>query len=445
MRLVAHDSGRPSLLEKILSMFAEVHPGEGVTALLLMANVFTLLTAYYIIKPVREALILGESSAEIKSYASAGQAALLLLIIPLYGLVAKRVNRVWLINGITAFSISNLFLFFALGQLGAKLGVVFYLWVGLFNVMIIAQFWSFANDLYSKKKGERLFGLIGIGASIGAILGAAVARRLFEPIGVFAMMLVAAAMLVVCMILTATVNRREKGHGDSAPTGNRPETAEKPMGSAGGFQLIFANRYLLAIAFLVLLSNFVNTTGEFILGKTVETHAEASVAPDAVKNYIGQFYSDFYFWVNLMGAVVQMFLVSRIMQYLGTGAAVLFLPILALGSYAFIAWVPILSWIRLAKIAENTTDYSVQNTARHALFLPTSREAKYKAKTAVDSFFWRTGDALSGLLVFVGTRLAMTVRGFAVFNIVLVGIWLVLAVMIARSLKQSRSAAGMAA
>jgi AAA family ATP:ADP antiporter len=196
----------------------------------------------------------------------------------------------------------------------------------------------------------------------------------------------------------------------------------------------------------VLISNWVNTNGEYILGKTVETHAESAVAEADQKNYIGQFYSNFYFWVNLMGALVQMFVVSRVMQRLGTGPAVFFLPILALGSYALIAFVPILSFIRFAKIAENTTDYSVQNTARHALFLSTSREAKYKAKTAVDSFFWRTGDALSGLLVFVlATRLALSVRAFALVNIALVGVWLILAFVIARSLKQGRSVSGMAA
>src|SRR5262245_57683660 len=108
-----------------------------------------------------------------------------------------------------------------------------------------------------------------------------------------------------------------------------------------------------------------------------------------------------------------MFAVSRIMKYLGISWALFFLPVIALGSYALLAVVPILSYIRIAKIAENSTDYSVQNTARHALFLRTSREAKYKAKTAIDSFFWRAGDALSAALVFLGTRLALDIRGFA--------------------------------
>ena len=97
-----------------------------------------------------------------------------------------------------------------------------------------------------------------------------------------------------------------------------------------------------------------------------------------------------------------------------------------------LAFVPILSYIRIAKIAENSTDYSIQNTARHALFLSTNRESKYKAKTAIDSFFWRAGDALSALLVFVGTRLAFDIRNFALVNIILVGVWLYVAYGIVR-------------
>ena len=110
-----------------------------------MMNVFVLLTAYYIIKPVREALILSGPGAEIKSYAGAGQALLLLLIVPLYSAIASRVNRLRLINGVIAFFISNLVIFYALGQMKVPLGVVFFLWVGLFNMIAVAQFLSTKN------------------------------------------------------------------------------------------------------------------------------------------------------------------------------------------------------------------------------------------------------------------------------------------------------------
>jgi AAA family ATP:ADP antiporter len=116
------------------------------------------------------------------------------------------------------------------------------------------------------------------------------------------------------------------------------------------------------------------------------------------------------------------------------------LPVIALGSYSLLALAPILSYIRIAKIAENSTDYSIQNTARHALFLNTSREAKYKAQSAIESFFWRSGDALSGLLVFVGTKLAFDISRFAVVNLVIVFLWLTIVAAIVRLRRRRRAA-----
>jgi AAA family ATP:ADP antiporter len=422
---------RLSILERLLSIFAPVQIGEGFTAFLLTTNVFLLLTAYYLIKPVREALILSGAGAEIKSYAGAGQALMLFLLVPVYGVIASKVNRLRLINGMTAFFISNLLIFYVLGEMKLSLGVVFFLWVGLFNLIILAQFWSFANDLYTQEQGKRLFAIIGIGSSLGAIFGAEAAQWLFRPLGAYSMMLVTAVLLGVCMILTNWVHYRE-----GSRNGGRRRVAREPIAAPGGFQLIMKSRYLLLIAILVLLANFTKTTGEFILGKTVSQHAASAVAASGSgltqQAYIGEFYADFYFWVNLAGAVLQMFVVSRIMKYMGIGAAVFFLPLIAMAGYTSMALAPVLSFIRIVKIAENSTDYSIQNTARQALFLRTSRGAKYKAKFAIDSFFARAGDASSALLVFAGTRLAFGLREFALINGVLVIIWLVVAAAILR-------------
>jgi AAA family ATP:ADP antiporter len=393
-----------------------------------MLNVFTLLTAYYIIKPVREALILNGAGAEIKSYAGAVLAMLFVVVVPLYSAFASRTNRIRLINGVTAFFISNLIVFYLLGRMQFQLGVPFFLWVGLFNVMLVAQFWAFSNDIYTEEQGKRLFAIVGIGSALGAIFGARVAQWMFKPVGPYSMMLVTAALLVVCMVLTNWIHRREGASG-----ANRSD-AERPIGTSGGFRLVFQHRYLLLIAILVLLSNLVNTTGEFILGKTVSQHAKAIGAGES---YIGEFYAGFFFWVNLLGAALQMFAVSRIMKIIGIGRTLFLLPIIALGSYTLVALVPLLSLIRVAKIAENSTDYSAQNTARHALFLTTSRDAKYKAQSAIESFFWRTGDALSGLLVFVGTKFAFDIPKFAIANIVFVALWLAVAAAIVR-LRQRR-------
>jgi AAA family ATP:ADP antiporter len=415
-------------LDRVLSIFAPVEAGEGLIALLLTMNLFLLMTAYYIIKPVRESLILGSVGPEVKSYAGAAGALVFLFLVPIYGRVASRLNRIRLINGVTAFFASNLVIFYVLSRLGGTFGVLFFLWAGLFNLMLVAQFWSFTNDVYTQEQGKRLFAIIGIGSSFGAILGAEAAGHLFTAIGAYPMLLVAAGLLVICMFLTSCIHRRTSNCGGS-------RSSDAPLKSEGGFQLVFKERYLLLIALLILLSNIVNTTGEFILGKSVLDHANAAAvisgnAAAIRQEYIGRFYADFYFWVNLVGAGLQMFAVSRMMKYVGVRATLFFVPMIALGSYTLLSFAPLLGFIRAVKIAENGTDYSIENTARQALFLPTSREAKYQGKTAIDSFFWRAGDALSALVVFVGTSLAFDVRGFARTNAILAGAWMCVAAFI---------------
>lgn len=429
--------GKKGVLDKALSIFSRVKPGEGATALLLAANVFLLLASYYLLKTVREALILSEGGAEVKSYAAAGQALLLLAVVPAYGAFAGKVNRTRLITWVTLFFISHLGIFSVLGVSGVRVGVAFFLWIGIFNVLVIAQFWAFANDIFTEEQGKRLFPLVGVGSSLGAWVGSKTAGELFgvfDPVAApYLMMLMAAGGLLVCILISQGVNRRER----RTASADKASAAEAPLGKEGGFKLVFSQRYLLLIAVLIVLLNVVNTTGKFILGKIVVTDAERAVAAgevtEAAKSaLIGKFYGDFFSWVNLLGFLFQLFLVSRIFRYIGVRGALFILPCIALGSYCLIIFIPILAVIRAAKVLENSTDYSIQNTTRHALFLPTSREAKYKAKAAIDTFFWRTGDMLQAVLVFVGVQLAFAVQHYAAANVIFVLIWLGVALAIAR-------------
>jgi ATP:ADP antiporter, AAA family len=444
---------RKSLLEWFLGLFTEVRPGEGATALLLTLNVFLLLTTYYIIKPVREALILagGEGGAEVKSYAAAGQAILLLGLVPLYSAIASRVSRRRLINIVTLFFVGCLVLFFALAQAKTPyIGVIFFLWVGIFSLMVIAQFWSFANDLYTPEEGKRLFAIIAFGASAGAAVGSLVLGGVIKQMGVAQPLLIAAATLGASLIITNIVDRRERdanraraADAAATPTAGASAAIKQPpadesMGKGGAFRLVLSKRYLLLIALLILFLNWVNTTGEYILGRTVKAAAESAIASGTAGGmdegqFIGKFYSDFFLVVNLLGLAIQLLLVSRIIKYFGVRFAILLLPIIALGGYTLLAFYPVLSVVRWIKTAENATEYSLNNTVRHALFLPTTREEKYKAKQAIDSFFQRAGDVLSAGLVFAGTTwLSFETQHFALVNIALVAVWLVLAVWIGR-------------
>jgi AAA family ATP:ADP antiporter len=425
-------------LDRWLSVYTDVPPGERAGAWLLAANVFCLLASYYLLKTVREALILSEGGAEVKSYAAGAQAMILLLAVPAYGALASRVNRIRLINGVMVFFVSHLVVFYLLAADGVAIGVPFFLWVGVFNLVAVAQFWAFANDLYSADCGQRVFPLVGIGASLGALAGARLSSWSMAVHAAPALLLLYAAVgLTVCVGLAHCTNHRERSHGKSVPAGR----IDEPIGPAGGFHLIVTNRYLRLIACMVILLNMVNTIGEFLLGKLVVAQASRALAEGAAAGLtkaqlIGIFYGDFFGWVNLASLFIQIFVVSRVFKRVGIAGALFVLPLVAFVSYGVLALAPVLAAVRIGKIFENSTDYSLQNTARHALFLPTSREAKYKAKQVIDGFFWRVGDVLQALLIFIGVRLAFGVPQFALLNQLLVVVWLVVLVVIYREHKR---------
>jgi AAA family ATP:ADP antiporter len=299
-----------------------------------------------------------------------------------------------------------------------------------------------------------LFAIVGFGASLGAIAGSFSTGQLVKLYGPYPFMLGACALLCLCMVLTNLVNVREKRAraalppapadraAEAAPAASPATPAEDRVRGRSGFSLVFHDRYLLLIGLLMLTYNFVNTNGEYILGKMVlgayiTAHGAAAVAGLDAKKVIGEFYGNYQTMVNVLSAVLQAFVVSRVLKYFGVRIALLVLPVVALIGYTSMAFIPLLSFIRGTKLAENSLDYSLQNTTRNALYLPTSREAKYKAKQANDTFFVRFGDVLSAGLVFAGTTwLGFAPREFALANVVLLGVWLVLAVAIGRSFKR---------
>jgi ATP:ADP antiporter, AAA family len=429
-----------SRVDRFLHLFTDVKPGEGVTALLLSLNIFLILMAYYVLKPVREALILGQGSAELKTYMSAAQVVVLAIVVPYYGRLVARLDRRRLINVVTAFFVACLAVFYVLGQARVPLGIVFFLWIGVFNLMIVAQFWSFANDVYTKDQGERLFAIVGFGASLGAVFGSRFATRFIERMGVYNLMLVGAALLVIEVLLTNHIDRREAERTAARrASGQRPAPAKQASSKSNAFAMVFKTRYLLLMAFMLLFLNTVNTTGEYILGSIVKdaAAAQASGDPQQVENLIGSFYATYFTYVNVLGLLLQLFVVSRVVKYLGVPIGLMIGPILSLTAYSVIAFLPLLRAVLMAKVVENSTDYSLNNTVRNMLFLPCTREQKYSAKQAIDSFFVRMGDVVSAALVFVGTSmLGLGGRGFAVVNATLVVAWLVLAWEVGRHYRE---------
>ena len=146
--------------------------------------------------------------------------------------------------------------------------------------------------------------------------------------------------------------------------------------------------------------------------------------------------------VNLLGFLLQMFVVSRVFKFLGVGKSLYIHPIVALSGYLLMLRAPSPTLMGYLKAADNSIDYSLGNTTKQALWLPTSREAKYKAKQAVDSFFVRMGDVVQAGLVFIGERLAFAVPAFAAINVVLAGAWLGVVALLNRQLKAKAAQTG---
>jgi len=426
-----------NLLEKALSLVSDVQPGEGLGALLLTVNLIVLLGAYYLLKPVRESLILAEGSAEIRAYSSAAQAAILLGVVPLYGWISTYLNRVQLMRWTTLFFASNLVVFYALGRAGTREGVYFYIWVGIFNVFSIAQLWSFATDLYTDVQGKRLFPLLGVGASAGAVGGAWIAGKLIVPVGPYRMMLIGALALCLCVLLTRLAGYVIVMRAGASEKRKETET----LSPVGGFQLLLSDRYLMLIAVLMVLLNIVSLSGDFILSKLLVANADhvvgsAAMLMKARKAYIGEFYAGYYEWTNIVSFVIQGFLVSRIFKWIGVRGSLFVLPALSFATFSSILVAPVLNVVRVLKVAENSTNYSLQNTVRNALMLPTSREAKYKAKAAIDTFCMRIGDVLQAGIIFLGTRLRFSVRGFSALTLVITIAWLIVAFLLFRMHKR---------
>jgi len=149
----AVEGARKTIVERLLSPIADIRHGEVATALLLTLLMFFILGAYYLLKTAREVFILSQGGAEVKSYSAAGQALLLLFLVPAYGQVASKVNRERLVTWVTVFFASNVLLFAAAYSFGLRIGIPYFLWVGIFNVMVIAQFWAFAADLMTLEQG----------------------------------------------------------------------------------------------------------------------------------------------------------------------------------------------------------------------------------------------------------------------------------------------------
>jgi AAA family ATP:ADP antiporter len=284
--------------------------------------------------------------------------------------------------------------------------------------------------------------MIAIGATAGAAFGSLFVGPLVksDQFGADVLLLAALVPLAISIALTKIVDRRERvSEGDS----DQPAPTAPSSSGRGGLAMIFSSRFLIAAAAITLLLNWVNSNGETLLYGVIVKFLDVEMIQQSItgseaidtfrKDGVAAFYGGFYTWVNLAALVLQALVASRLLKYGGFGVILLMLPVISLLSYAAMALVPVLVVIKIMKIAENSTDYSINNTARNVLWLPTTSEMKFKCKPAIDTLFQRLGDTLATATVLFGTYVVvLSDQSFFIFNVFLVLVWFGAAIVLIR-------------
>jgi AAA family ATP:ADP antiporter len=432
---VAQNS-RYTPFERFLTLITAVRPGEGRTVALFSAHVFLILFAYYIFRSVREGLLLEHGSAAKGSYATAVIAGTLLVLVPIYSAVRRRFDGVRLVNTVIAFFLATLVGFWVAASRGVDVGFAFYVWVGIFNVFVLAQFWALAADSFNIKTGQRLFPAIMLAAQVGALTGAEFTDAFTASLGTNNLLLVGGALLVLTVGFTGMMHRSVPAESRRVDQGD----GHKAKNFFGGFSVVAGSRYLTLIAVMIILINWISSTGDFIHRDFVKGHFEAiSAAGGALstKDLITAYMGKFFFWMVVLQLFIQIVIVGRLFRTIGVAAALLVPAAFSLLGYGLVGFVPVLTIIRMVRMGEQSIEYSLTNTLRQALFLPTARSETYEGKTTIETFFWRFGDLMQAGVVFLGTStLGMSAASFAFVNMGLAAFWLAVALAVGREYKR---------
>ena len=343
--------------ERLLQLSTKVRPGEGRTVAWFGAHVFLILFSYYIVKNIREGITLAAGTSFDRSHNVAWTALVLMLFVPLYSAVRRRHDGPWLVNGVIGMFVVSALAFWYLALRGLYYPLAFYVWAGIFGVALLAQFWALAADSFNVKSGQRLFPTILLFGSIGALVGTEFVEYLIAghgiglpALGIEGMLLAVAVALAITMTFTVAMH-------DTVPPESRAvrhDHEHRVNRWLGGFHVVATNRYLLLIALMVTLINFTTSTGDQIFSQVVERSYLDLVAVDGTTldkgTYVTKQWSNYNFWVTLLGLLLQGLVVGRAIAWAGVPRVLLVMPVISLLVYGLVAFVPIFSIIKLARV-----------------------------------------------------------------------------------------------
>jgi AAA family ATP:ADP antiporter len=425
----------------ILQRFTQVRREEVAPVLASALVFFFVLTALMVLRPAREALGLQRGIATIR-WLFVGTAVVTLAVNPLFGFAVSRFRRVVFINATYLFFAASLLVFYVLlvmapASIGRTSGMVFFVWYSVFNLFVTMLFWGLMADTFSLDQGKRLFGVIAVGGTSGAVAGPWIASRLAEPIGTAGLLLVAVASLCGAA-LSATLVAHLRPHGARPAAAHDPEGAIAVIGGSAweGLRSLLRSPYLLGISAYVLIFAVIATFIYFTRLQMVAALGEGLDMRTTVFARIDLF-------TQITTLVLQALVTGKLMKYLGVPLTLAILPITVALGFLGLAMVASLAAVVVLQAAFNAVDRAIMRPARETLFTVVSRADKYKSKAFIDTFVYRGGDVLGaqveGALGRLGTGLAALIS----VSVPLALVWAALGVWLGR--QQERQAGHRAA
>ncbi|MCC6317097.1 MAG: MFS transporter [Gemmatimonadaceae bacterium] len=420
-------------------------PGEGFVLLWSTAYYFLVLCAYYVIRPIRDD-IGASSGAENLAWLFTGTMGGMLLVHPLYTALVSRLTRRRFISWTYRFFILNLVGFYVAFRLGDPAnavwtGRVFFIWTSVFNLFVVSVFWSLVADVFEPAQGKRLFGIVAVGGTVGAMLGATITTALVGVLGPLNLMLVSALVLELAVRASHGLDRGEaamrRATDASATQTTSSSDAERVIGGGvtDGIRHVLSSPYLLGVAVLIL---FYTISSTFLYFQQADIVARVFKDDPTGRTRV---FGALDIAVNALTLIAQLFLTGRVMKWLGVGFALAFLPVVTLVGFGVLGAAPVL-WVLIAfQVARRAGNFAIQRPAREALFTVVPRSDKYKAKNFSDTFVYRLGDqvgawAYAGMAVF-----GLGLSGLAFTMVPLSAAWLALTVWLGgryRTLERAR-------
>lgn len=416
----------------LLWRLLRIEPGELGSLLWSCAYFFCLLAAYYVLRPVRDAMGVAGGVDNLK-YLYLGTLSTMLLASLLFAAITTRFPRGRFIPYAYLFFIGNLLIFFAalalVGDRGQVLvGRVFYVWVSVFNLFVVSVFWSFMADIFSNTQGRRLFGTIAVGGSLGQMCGALVSGSLVGHVGSAGLLPVSMLLLAAacgCVVRLNVLRRRSDAGATSSG-------AEAPIGGSAlsGLKRILQSPYLAGIA-LFILCYTVSSTFLYVTKLEIATQQSTSRAAHVA------FFANIDFWTGAVTVAAQVFLTSRVIARFGIGVTLGLLPMVTIIGFTLLGvamlrpdLINVVTMLVAFEAVRRASNYAFSRPAREVLYTVVSRQDKYKAKNFIDTFVYRSGDQVgvwSGLALM---KLGTEVVAFA--TLPLAAGWLVLSLLLGR-------------